>query len=62
MRDPQLTGDITRANSVVGELHYPLADDVREGSAVDEHSAQLVDPSVTCNNMSFRQHLGRKRN
>lgn len=57
MRDPQLPGDITRANSIVRQLHYPLADDVREGSAVDEHSAQLVDPSVACNNMSFRQNL-----
>lgn len=47
MGDSQLAGDVTGSHAVVGQLHYPLPDDVGEWPAVDEHASQLVDPAVT---------------
>lgn len=44
--DPQLPGDVTGPDSLVGQLHYPLSDHVREGSAVHKHAAELVHTSV----------------
>ena len=32
----------------MGQLDNPLADDVRERSAIDEDATELVDTSVTC--------------
>lgn len=49
MRDPQLARDVAGTDAVVGELHYPLPDDVRERPSVDKHTSQLVDTTVTCN-------------
>ena len=45
--DSELSGNITRSDSVMCQLHNPLSDDVGEGSAVDKHAAQLIDTAVT---------------
>ena len=44
--DPQLSGDVTRPDPLVGQLDYPLPDDVRQGSAVHKHPAELVHPAM----------------
>lgn len=46
MRDAQLSRDDARPDAVVGHLHYLVANVVGQGSPVDEHAAQLVDPTL----------------
>lgn len=46
MGDPQLPGDVTRSDAVVGQLHYSLPDDVRQRPPVHKHAAQLVHTTV----------------
>jgi hypothetical protein len=50
VRDPELSRDVAGPDAIVGQLHDPLADDVRKGAAVDEDAAELVDAAVTWNN------------
>jgi hypothetical protein len=46
--DQQLPGDVARSDPHEGELHDAAAHAVRQGSAVDEHAAELVHPSLAC--------------
>lgn len=46
VRHTQLAGDDTGPNTVVGHLHYLVADVVRQGSPVDEDPAKLIDPAL----------------
>jgi len=43
VRDAQLAGDDAGPDAVVGHLHDLVSDVVGQGSAVDEHPAELVD-------------------
>ena len=47
MRYPELPRDVAGSHAVVRELDDPLADDVGERAAVDEHAAELVHAAVT---------------
>jgi len=47
MRDAELPGDVTRTYTVSRHLHDPLTNHIRQRASVDEHSSQLVDPSMT---------------
>ena len=44
--DPQLSGDVAGAHTLVGQLHDPLPHHVGQGSSVHKHPAQLVHPPV----------------
>lgn len=46
MRDSQLSRDYARSDAVVGHLHYLVADVIGQGPPVDEHAAELVDPTL----------------
>lgn len=46
MRDSQLSRDYTRSDAVVGHLHYLVSDVIGQGPPVDEHAAELVDPTL----------------
>lgn len=47
MRDPELAGDITRPDPLVGQFHDPLPDHVGQGTAIDEHPSQLIHAAMT---------------
>lgn len=47
VRHPQLTGDDTGTDAVMGHLHDFMADMVWERSAVYEDAAELVDPTLS---------------
>ena len=46
VRHLQDAGDVTGPGAAVCELHDPLTGRVRQRTAVDEHTAQLVDTAV----------------
>lgn len=46
MRDSELSRDYTRSDAVVGHLHYLVSDVIGQGPPVDEHTAELVDPTL----------------
>lgn len=46
MGDSQLSRDYTRSDAVVGHLHYLVSDVIGQGPPVDEHTAELVDPTL----------------
>ena len=48
MADPELSGDVTGPDPIVGQLYYPLSDHVGQGTAVHENSAKLVHSTMTC--------------
>ena len=48
----ELSADITRSDSLVGEFYNPLSDHVREGTAVDEEPTKLVDSTMACKKKS----------
>lgn len=45
--DPELPGDDTRPDAVVGHLHDFMSDVVRQRSAIDENSSELVHTALT---------------
>lgn len=47
VRDPELPRDVAWPDTLMRQLHDPLPYDIRQWTAVDEHAAQLVDPTVT---------------
>ena len=47
MRYSKSSADITGPHSLVSHLHDPLSHHVRERSAVDKDSTQLINSSVT---------------
>ena len=47
MRYSELSADITRPHSLLSKFHDPLSHHVRERSAVDKDSTQLINSSVT---------------
>lgn len=47
MGHPQLTGDDTRPDTVMGHLHDFMADVVGERSPVYEDTAELVNPTLS---------------
>ena len=49
MGDAQLPRDITWSHSLMSQVHDARPHDVGQGSAVHEHSSQLVHAAVTCN-------------
>lgn len=46
MRNPQLSADVARADAVVRELHNLPSDHLGQGTAVDEETAELVNPAL----------------
>lgn len=46
MRHSQLSRDYARSDAVVGHLHYLVSDVIGQGPPVDEHAAELVDPTL----------------
>lgn len=48
MRNQELARYITGPDSAHGQFHDPATNAVRQGAAIHEHPAQLVDPSLTC--------------
>lgn len=46
VRDSQLSRDYTGSDAVVGHLHYLVSDVIGQGPPVDEHTAELVDPTL----------------
>ncbi|GIY47078.1 hypothetical protein CEXT_750591 [Caerostris extrusa] len=51
--DPELPADVAGPDPLVGQLHYPLPDHVRQGPAVHEHAAQLVHAAVACKTNTY---------
>ena len=49
MRDPELPGDVTRSDPLMGKLYNPLTNHVWERTTVHKHPAKLVHASMTCN-------------
>ena len=49
MRDPELPGDVTRSDPLMGKLYNPLTNHVGERTTVHKHPAKLVHASMTCN-------------
>jgi len=47
MRDTKLPGDVTRTYTVSRHLHNPLTHHVRQRTSINEHSSQLVNPTMT---------------
>lgn len=47
MGNPELSGNDARPDPVVGHLHNFVSDMVRQRSAVDENSSELVDSALT---------------
>lgn len=47
MADAQLTGNVTGADAVVGQLDDSLPHQVRQGASIHEYPTQLVDSTVT---------------
>lgn len=47
VRDPQLSGDDAGPDPVVSHLHYLVSDVIGQRPAVNEHPAELVDPSLS---------------
>ena len=43
---PELSGDVAGPDPELGELNDPDPDVVGEGSAIDEHSSELIDLSI----------------
>lgn len=46
VRDSQLSRDYAGSDAVVGHLHYLVSDVIGQGPPVDEHTAELVDPTL----------------
>jgi len=46
MRDPQLPGDVTWPDAIVGQLDNSLTHHVRQGTPVYKDAAQLVHTAV----------------
>lgn len=44
----QLARDVAGPDALVGQLHYPLPDHVREGPAVHKHAPELIHPAMPC--------------
>ena len=49
MGDPELPGDVTRSDPLMGKLYNPLTNHVGERTTVHKHPAKLVHASMTCN-------------
>ena len=49
MRDPELPGDVTRSDPLMGKLYNPLTNHIGERTTVHKHTAKLVHASMTCN-------------
>lgn len=47
MGHPELAGDDTGSNAMVGHLHYLMSDVVGKRPAVDEHTAELVHSALS---------------
>ena len=55
--DPQLTGDVAGSDAGVSQLYNLGADDVRQWTAVDKHTAELVHPSMACGDRKQRMEI-----
>ena len=53
MGHSELSADITRSDTLVSKFHNTLSDHVRQGPAVDEDPAKLINSSVTCKQELF---------
>ena len=47
MRDPELPGDVTRSDPLMGKLYNPLTNHVWERTTVHKHPAKLIHASMT---------------
>ena len=57
MGDSELSGDVTRPDSLMGQLHNTLPHHIRQGTAIDKDSSKLIHSTMTWNDEKIAQNI-----